>query len=43
MQQRLEELEEKFKKDQAEKEKNAANTAGDTWKEKYEVERIKGG
>lgn len=42
MQKRLAELEEKFQKDQEEKEKNAANNAGDSWKEKYDAERIKG-
>ncbi|KAF8423620.1 hypothetical protein EV426DRAFT_119417 [Tirmania nivea] len=41
MQKRLAELEEKFQKDQEEKEKNAANNAGDSWKEKYDAERIK--
>ena len=42
MQKRLAELEEKFQKDQEEKEKNAANNLGDSWKEKYDAERIKG-
>lgn len=42
MQKRLAELEEKFQKDQEEKEKNAASNAGDSWKEKYDAERIKG-
>lgn len=42
MQQRLVELEEKFQRDQEEKEKNAVNNSGDSWKEKYDTERIKG-